>query len=78
MGDFLERGLELARRAVVTVVGRDNLQLNPETMPRARRARANGRLKQIETIVRRLILLMALALRLEPQAASQPRAPKVE
>ena len=78
MGDFLERGLELARRAVVTVVGRDNLQLNPETMPRSRRARANGRLKQIETIVRRLILLMALALRLEPLAASQPRAPQTE
>ncbi|KCZ47433.1 hypothetical protein HY3_04475 [Hyphomonas pacifica] len=78
MGDFLVQGLEQARRAVVDVVGRDNLQLNPKTMPRSRRARANGRLKQIETIVRRLILLMAFALKLGPLAASAPRAPQAE
>ncbi|MAN47219.1 MAG: hypothetical protein CMF04_13595, partial [Hyphomonas sp.] len=78
MGDFLVQGLEQARRAVVDVVGRDNLQLNPKTMPRSRRAKANGRLKQIETIVRRLILLMALALKLGPLVAGQPRTPQAE
>lgn len=74
--DFLAMGLELARRAVQEVIGRDNLQLDPRTMPRSRRARANGRLKQIGVIVRRLILLMALALKPAPPAPRAPATPK--
>lgn len=55
-------GLELAERALIDLIARDNLHLRPEKMPRTRRARANGRLKQIEQIVRRLLFLMALNL----------------
>ncbi|HBX92018.1 MAG TPA: hypothetical protein DEG79_03865, partial [Hyphomonas sp.] len=59
---FLSMGLEVAERALTDLVARDNLHLRPEKMPRTRRAKANGRLKQIEQIVRRLLTLMALSL----------------
>ena len=48
--------------SLTDLVARDNLHLRPEKMPRTRRAKANGRLKQIEQIVRRLLTLMALSL----------------
>lgn len=69
---FLNMGLTLAERALVDLMGRDNLQLEPKTMPRTRRQRASGRLRQIEQIVRRLIFLMALTLTLGPV---RPRGP---
>ena len=59
---FLSMGLEVAERALTDLVARDNLHLRPEKMPRTRRGKANGRLKQIEQIVRRLLTLMALSL----------------
>lgn len=59
---FLTLGLDIAEQALLDVIARDNLHLRPEKMPRRRRARANGRLKQIEHIVRRLLTLMALSL----------------
>ena len=62
--DFITMGLGLAERALIDLMARDNLQLRPERMPRTRRSRTNGRLKQIEQIVRRLIVLMALALQI--------------
>ena len=74
-GDYISFGLDRAGGAVMDIIAHDNLQLYPKTMPRTRRAKANGRLKQIEQIVRRLIFLMALALKLEPP---QPREPRKE
>ena len=59
---FLSMGLELAERALLDVIARDNLHLRPVHMPRTRRARARGRLKLIEQIIRRLIAIMALGL----------------
>jgi len=76
--DFIRMGLTQADRAVQDVIARDQLHLNPKTLPRARQRKANGRLKQIETILRRLILLMALALKLPPPAprpSAQPADP---
>ena len=71
---FLTIGLELAERALIDLMARDNLHLRPAQMPRTRRARANGRMKQIEQIVRRLIALMALGLHIV-FAPPKPRAP---
>jgi len=74
-GDYISFGLEQARGAVLGLMARDNLQLQPKTMPRTRRQKASGRLKQVEIIVRRLIFLMALALKLAPV---RPRTPAPE
>ena len=60
--DFITFGLAEAERALHDLMARDNLQLRPAKMPRTRRSRASGRLRQIEQIVRRLIFLMALKL----------------
>ena len=59
---FIAMGLGLVEHALLDVIARDNLHLRPVHMPRTRRARANGRLKLIEQIVRRLIAMMALGL----------------
>ena len=54
---FLTLGLDIAEQALLDVIARDNLHLRPEKMPRRRRARANGRLKQIEHIIGRMMAL---------------------
>ena len=64
--DFLSHGLEQARYALVNIIGSTSAQLRPVTLPRSRLRRARGRLVQLEIIVRRLLMLMALALRLPP------------
>lgn len=61
--EIISKGLVLAQDALVDLMGRENLHLRPKTMPRARRSKASGCLKHLEMIVRRLILLMALALK---------------
>jgi hypothetical protein len=72
---FISMGLDLARRAVLDVFGLNKLHLESQTLPRSRRAMANGRLKQIECIVRRLILLLALSVELAPPATRDRRDP---
>ena len=77
---FLTLGLDIAEQALLDVIARDNLHLRPEKMPRRRRARANGRLKQIEHIVRRLLTLMALSLHIvfaPPRQRAPPRRGQV-
>ncbi|MBR9808874.1 MAG: hypothetical protein GYB49_16805 [Alphaproteobacteria bacterium] len=60
--DFINQGLEQARYALTNIIGMTNAQLQPKTLPRSLKQRASGRLSQLETIVRRLLYLMALML----------------
>lgn len=70
MAAFIEQGLKAAQGAVLDVRAQAGLHLEPESVSRRVRARVLGRLKANETIVRRLIVLMAAALDLPslPQA----------
>lgn len=63
---FLTQGLEQAWFELADIVGGANLHLKPETVTRSMAARIRARLKALETILRRLILLMAMALDLAP------------
>lgn len=65
-GDFISLGLHEAGEAVTDVVAMANLHLGPKRLSRRLAQRASGRLKLVETIVRRLVLLLALSLRLAP------------
>lgn len=69
--DILKRGLEHAGRAVLDASALANLHLGPKVIGRGVAQRISGRLKMLETIVRRLILVLALNLTLAPAA---PRA----
>ncbi|KCZ63484.1 hypothetical protein L53_09445 [Hyphomonas sp. L-53-1-40] len=73
MAAFIEQGLKAAQGAVLDVRAQAGLHLEPDSVSRRVRARVRGRLKAIETIVRRLIILMAAALDLPP-LRSPPRA----
>ncbi|KCZ53066.1 hypothetical protein [Hyphomonas pacifica] len=73
MSGFIEQGLEAARKALFSVRGDANLHLEPKTVTKSLRAKVRGRLKAIEVIVRRLILLMALGLDLPARALGQKR-----
>ena len=66
--EFLSCGLERARGAVVSVVGMADLQTGARDLTHGLLARASGRLRQVEAIVRRLIFLMALSVQLGPTA----------
>jgi len=68
--DILKRGLEHAALAVMDASALANLHLGPKRIGRGLAQRVSGRLRILETIVRRLILLMALGLQLAP---TQPR-----
>lgn len=74
MAAFIEQGLRAAQGAVLDVRAQAGLHLEPDSVSRRVRARVRGRLKAIETIVRRLIILMAAALDLPslPQASPDP------
>ncbi|WP_373009615.1 hypothetical protein [Hyphomonas sp.] len=69
--DIVTHGLEQARYALTKLIGMTNAHLRPLTLKRGLKQRASGPLKQLEIIVRRLLVLMALALRLAPV---RPRA----
>ena len=71
MAAFIEQGLKAAQGAVLDVRAQAGLHLEPDSVSRRVRARVRGRLKVIETIVRRLIILMAAALDLADRAARQ-------
>ncbi len=64
--DILKRGLEQAALAVMDASALANLHLGPKRIGRGLAQRVSGRLRILETIVRRLILLMALGLQLAP------------
>ncbi|HCN93393.1 MAG TPA: hypothetical protein DIT86_09280, partial [Hyphomonas sp.] len=72
MHAFIEQGLKAAQGAVLDVRAQAGLHLEPDSVSRRVRARVRGRLKTIETIVRRLIILMAAALDLPPLPQASP------
>ena len=72
MAAFIEQGLKAAQGAVLDVRAQAGLHLEPDSVSRRVRARVRGRLKVIETIVRRLIILMAAALDLPPLPQASP------
>ena len=77
--DILKRGLEQAGLAVLDASALANLHLGPKRIGRGVAQRISGRLKMLETIVRRLILVLALNLTLGPAAPrAAPAGPKPE
>jgi hypothetical protein len=76
--DILKRGLEQAGLAVMNASTLANLHLEPKRIARSLARRVSGRLHLLETIVRRLILVMALGLspaRALPRPASTAPEP---
>ena len=77
--DILKRGLEHAGRAVLDASALANLHLGPKVIGRGVAQRISGRLRMLEPIVRRLILVLALNLTLAPAAPrAAPPDPKPE
>ena len=70
--DFISRGLQQAEYALLNVRNLTDMVRAPLTLRRGVAQRARARLKMLEVIVRRLVLLLALSLRLAPV---RPRAP---
>lgn len=71
-GDILKQGFEQVRLELAEIVGAANLHLKPDTLGRGLAARTRARLKALEVILRRLILLLAATLSLAP---AKPRTP---
>ena len=71
-GDILKQGFEQVRLELAEIVGAANLHLKPDTLGRGLAARTRARLKALEVLLRRLILLLAATHSLAPV---QPRAP---
>ena len=69
--DFLKQGFEQVRLELTDIVGGAGLHLKPETLGRGLAARARARLKALEVILRRLVLLLAMTLQPAP---AKPRA----
>lgn len=72
--DFLTHGLERVRSDLVDLFGATKLHLKPETVTRSLSARVRARLKMLETLLRRLILLLAMTLTPAPAKPGTPRA----
>ena len=70
--DFIAHGLEQARYALLNVRNLTDMVRAPVMLRRGVAQRAASRLKLLEVIVRRLVLLIALGLRLAPV---RPRPP---
>ena len=66
MDDFVQKGFAAVQCALMDVAGRANLHLKPKTLPKSVKRRCMGRFRALAKVVRRLILLMALRLDLEP------------
>lgn len=77
---LLEQGFEGLRDELLDTLGQANLHLQPDTIPRSLRAKVLAKLKMLETILRRLILLLAMTLDLAPvrPRAARPAAPLPE
>ncbi len=69
---FIKEGLKQVRSALMVAMGRDNVHLKPGTISRAAAARLRSALSVLETLVRRLILLIAVELDLAPSAPARP------
>ena len=76
--NILERGLEQAALAVLGASALGNLHLEPSHIGRGLAQRISGRLRQVESLVRRILFLMALRLAYVPvpksDAAPRPAA----
>ena len=70
--DFISHALQQAEYALLNVRNLTDMVRAPLTLRRGVAQRARARLKLLEVIVRRLVLLLALSLRLAPV---RPRAP---
>jgi|GEM_PF-1578027 len=70
--DFIAHGLQQAEYALLNMRNLTDMVRAPLTLRRGVAQRARARLKLLEVIVRRLVLLLALSLRLAPV---RPRAP---
>ena len=73
--NILERGLEQAALAVLGASALGNLHLEPSHIGRGLAQRISGRLRQVESLVRRILFLMALRLAYVPvpKADAAPR-----
>ncbi|MEZ5998444.1 MAG: hypothetical protein R3B98_07105 [Hyphomonas sp.] len=60
--DFFAAAFEQARLALTDVIGKANLHLKPVTLTRRLARRTRVRLRLLESILRRLIVLLALSL----------------
>jgi hypothetical protein len=72
---FLEQGIRAALYALADTASRANLHLKPKTITKSLKRRCMAEMKVIAVLIRRLIMLMALA-PLKPRT-SKP-APKIE
>ncbi|HPE49667.1 MAG TPA: hypothetical protein PLR76_14785 [Hyphomonas sp.] len=71
--DFISFALHEVRRGLAEAVVAAGLHLKPDTLAQAAARRVKARMKELEIILRRLIVLIALSLTLAP---AKPRAPK--
>jgi len=72
---FLEQGIRAALYALADTASRANLHLKPVTITRNLKRRCVAEMKVIAVLVRRLIMLMALSLKLTPLKPRAPKAP---
>jgi hypothetical protein len=63
---FVSHGIAHAQRALANVAAMTSAHLNPATLKRTLAQRARAELARLEIIIRRLLVLMALALVLPP------------
>ncbi|MCA8902225.1 MAG: hypothetical protein KDA53_13370 [Hyphomonas sp.] len=75
LDDWFRIAFEEARLATTDVIGRAKLHLAPDTLRRTLGQRTRARLKLLEIIVRRLIVLLALSITLAPSNPRTKSAP---
>ncbi|MEH6489748.1 hypothetical protein [Hyphomonas oceanitis] len=80
---FVTHGIAHAQRALAAVAALTNAHLNPSTLKRTLAQRARAELARLEIIIRRLLVLMALGLVLQPvpvraSSGHHPDAERVE
>ena len=72
---FLEQGIRAALYALADTASRANLHLKPKTITKSLKRRCMAEMKVIAVLIRRLIMLMALSLKLAPLKPRAPKAP---
>lgn len=72
---YIAFALEEVRCAVSDVMVRTGIQMRDTAMPRSIARRAGGRLRVLEAMVRKFIVLIALGLKLAPVQARPPASP---
>ena len=73
---FIGDGIKAVRDALDTAAARVNLHLHPDTLTRAAARRLKRTLGVLETVLRRLLVLMAAEIELAPLAPRTPSAAK--